>query len=808
MKHLTINALCCFSLAIFAQPIFAQSDSYKSSLSNSPIDEAEVLDTIEVSEKAHRPSISLGSYTRLNRDDLDVTQGATLGDTLSKVAGVQGSYFGTGSNMPTIRSLGGNRVSIVNNQLDVADVAAISGNLPIAVDAMLADSITVEKTGGAAVLYGGKAIGGAINVADSLIPKRLPENGRRFSGRLDMRTGHNTGQTQWLRLEGNNGKNWAWHIDASQRRVSSVRIKGETKAAICRDENQIYTSGQYAGVDSRLAALCQVRADIDSKLNPAFYPYLNLYYIRNPDELAKLGSEANPYTTQPFNWSFFENNPANPDYIPGTTEQMIRVRKPISDMVPVASGHIPNSHQRQQQFSIGSSYLGEQGYIGISMSRYLNRYGVPGFASLATQSGADGHLFPVDIHSEQTRWALEGKWFADRLGIESVQLSAALTDSQNGEYLGETLSSSIDSKVQQLRLEVKRQPWRGSSGIYGFDWKKRRLQTTGADRYLPNTNTDEQGFFALEHLNLGRVQLEGGIRLGWVKHRRQDPNFVSYYGALYPQDRQFSLTQKHLAGKWQITENLSVQLQRTLAQRAPDVHELYAGNQHLAILTQETGNGRLAKEKLASNNLTLQWKSGGFQAALSYYQNRFQNYLYLGQTGLVRNGLMAKQWRQANQKIQGMEWELAYSWQTQKEQDWRVGVFIDHVKSFPQGNDADDQQRVRFDGQYLPGLPTSRYGINIDWQNPHWRVNTSLVRYQKQRYRGNYYQNAPEPDLGGYVLWDMYLSYRHRWLGSEFTWYAEGKNLTNTEARPFNSPLKYLSPLPGRSIAIGMRMDF
>lgn len=199
------NSLCSFyvslalsSLAIV--PIHSFADGkHDFQAAKSQLDKAEVIDTIEIVAKSEG-GLTLNSRSRVNRNELDVVQASTLGETLSKVSGVQGSSFGPGSNMPTIRSLGGTRVSIVNNHLDVNDVAAISGNLPIAVEPMTVESITVEKTG-ANILYGGKAIGGAIYIEDNRIPKRLPESGKKFSGSVDVSTGYNTGQKQAFRLD-------------------------------------------------------------------------------------------------------------------------------------------------------------------------------------------------------------------------------------------------------------------------------------------------------------------------------------------------------------------------------------------------------------------------------------------------------------------------------------------------------------------------------------------------------------------------------------------------------------------------------
>lgn len=719
----------------------------------------------------------------------------TIGDTVNKVVGVQSSNFGPASSLPVIHSLSGHRVGILNNGMDVNQVAAISGNLPTTVEPLFADSIQIEKDR-TAVLYGGQALGGAINVKDSRIPYQVPE-GEYPQTSVELRYGYNSGQTQIFRADGGNQKNWAWHIDALKRQISDIHIPGDSKAPFCHDENAIYTSGEFAGVDSRLAGLCQVNASVVSKVNPAYYRFLNAAY--DPSN-----SEDSPYTNTAFNSSTLENNPPNPAYIPNSP-YYISSRQPIRDLVPYKQGYIPNSHQQQLQMALGTSYIGSQGYFGIGFSRYLNRYGVPGFASLNTKTAADNARLPVDIQSGQSRWAVEGLWTPQNDWIQSIQLNSAYSDSINGEYLGNTLSSHLNSRETQARIEVKRQEQHGWRGIYGIDWKYRQIRTDGADRYLPQVNTQKYGIFALESLQRDFFTLEAGLRLEHLRHTLQEDNFLPDRGKLFQENRQFSLSQKHLALQWTPTDDLRFRWQRTLSQRAPEVNELYAGNNHFAIWTHEGGQGNLSKEKSYTTTWSAHWQHQGFHSDITYYMTQFDNFLYLGQTGITRLGLPEKQWRQADQKINGLDIELGYQWQTENYGDWEIRSFADLVKSSPLDN---SNKRESYDGRYLPGLPVSRYGLSIDWQQQNWQVGTSLVHYQKQKYRGNYYLNSPEPALPSYTLWDAYIGYQHPWQGHNIHWSLSGQNLTNAEARPYNSPLKYLSPLAGRSLTLAMRIDF
>lgn len=95
----------------------------------------------------------------------------------------------------------------------------------------------------------------------------------------------------------------------------------------------------------------------------------------------------------------------------------------------------------------------------------------------------------------------------------------------------------------------------------------------------------------------------------------------------------------------------------------------------------------------------------------------------------------------------------------------------------------------------------------MEWSKGNWLLGSSLTRYTAQKRRGRAIYE--EPNLGGYNIWDAYLSYTRK-LPKDLTleWFADARNLGNVEARPHNSTLKYLAPLPGCSLRTGLRLNF
>ena len=65
-----------------------------------------------------------------------------------------------------------------------------------------------------------------------------------------------------------------------------------------------------------------------------------------------------------------------------------------------------------------------------------------------------------------------------------------------------------------------------------------------------------------------------------------------------------------------------------------------------------------------------------------------------------------------------------------------------------------------------------------------------------------------EQATAGYTLLDASVSYRFDLGPQQLTAYIKGQNLTDEEARVHTSFLKDLTPLPGRSVALGIRGSF
>jgi iron complex outermembrane receptor protein len=160
----------------------------------------------------------------LSGNALILRRATTLGETLDKTPGISSSYFGPNASRPIIRGLDGDRIRILSNGGAAIDASALSYDHAVASDPISVERIDVLR-GPGALLYGGSAVGGVVNVIDNRIPREalFDEKGG-ITGKLNLgtSTGNNGKEAGSLLEAGNNL--YALHADAFSRETGNVGV--------------------------------------------------------------------------------------------------------------------------------------------------------------------------------------------------------------------------------------------------------------------------------------------------------------------------------------------------------------------------------------------------------------------------------------------------------------------------------------------------------------------------------------------------------------------------------------------------------
>lgn len=116
---------------------------------------------------------ALSGVTVLQGTDLTRELRGTIGETLSRQAGVSSTSFGPNASRPILRGFQGERIRILNDGIGSFDVSNTSVDHAVVINPQLAERIEVLR-GPASLLYGSSAIGGVVNIVDKRIPREVP----------------------------------------------------------------------------------------------------------------------------------------------------------------------------------------------------------------------------------------------------------------------------------------------------------------------------------------------------------------------------------------------------------------------------------------------------------------------------------------------------------------------------------------------------------------------------------------------------------------------------------------------------------
>jgi iron complex outermembrane receptor protein len=182
--------------------------------------------------------------TAYTGENLLLRSQGTLGETLGNTPGVSSTYFGPNASRPVIRGLDGDRVKILSNSGAAVDASNLSYDHAVTADPISIERIEVLR-GPGALLYGGNAIGGVVNLIDNRIPSE-PQPG--VNGKVDL--GFSSGNRErggGAMIEGGTSR-LGLHVDVFDRRTDDVSVPASlpcTPGGVTRFDSRICNSASH-----------------------------------------------------------------------------------------------------------------------------------------------------------------------------------------------------------------------------------------------------------------------------------------------------------------------------------------------------------------------------------------------------------------------------------------------------------------------------------------------------------------------------------------------------------------------------------
>jgi iron complex outermembrane receptor protein len=458
------------------------------------------------------------------------------------------------------------------------------------------------------------------------------------------------------------------------------------------------------------------------------------------------------------------------------------------------SGKLPNSFSNQNNLGVGVSYIGQNGYTGVSVERLNNNYGIP------TPEGGS-------INQSQNRYDLQHQTRDPFAGFSSFKLSAANSNYNHTEFNNAGEAASLWKNIaNEARFELAHNPIAGWKGTFGAQVSAASLNATevgtGSYAIVPPTKTNSNALFWIEEGRWNSLQGNLGLRYNNMAQKpnlgtaleQQTVNTGGNTPAITLQNRSFNLLSYSAGTLWNFIQGHGAGVAYTVSQRAPSAQELYSYGAHESTATFDIGNPNLNKETSHNLEFNLQKTSGLMQAKASVYANRFNNYIYGYYTGQyipTQENFSVVTAQQAAATIKGVEGELTYNWR-----EHGVG-----------GRVFGDASQGTFDaGGNLPLQPAPRLGAELAHQRNGWLTNATYIYSYQQNKLANW-EIGPAPS---YNLLNAGISYTEKIKDVNWTVYMNLKNLLNEQIRYATTPMavRLFAPQPGRSLMIGLRGTF
>lgn len=446
-------------------------------------------------------------------------------------------------------------------------------------------------------------------------------------------------------------------------------------------------------------------------------------------------------------------------------------------------GFIRNSAIDTSNLSVGSSYVGERGFIGVSVSRLDNLYGIPGPEGSKIDMG-------------QTRYGLAGDLDNPLKGFEQLKVRFNYNDYRHNELTEHEIGTRFKNREQEGRAELIHAPIANWQGTMGIQLQNRDISAKGDEAFVPSSASQSASIFMLEKRDWQRWQFEMGGRYEHTAHNPQ--------GALL-QTRDFNLYSISARSTWKFIDGYQLNLTATRGQRAPNTVALFANGFHIATNTFEQGNQMLGKETSNNFDIALQKTSGMLTGKVNLFYNHVNHYIFqksrdsngdgladrVDATGVLdaHGAFLVQDYAQTNAKFYGLEAEVIVAIAPDM---LNVRLFTDIVYG-----------RLK-DGGNIPRITPQRFGFDLDLKKNAWSGNFNLTRVMRQDRVA-----MLETETPGYTLMNAEMGYHMKLTKSvNYTLFLQGRNLLDSDMRVHTSFLKDIAPLPGRAIVAGVRGAF
>lgn len=455
-----------------------------------------------------------------------------------------------------------------------------------------------------------------------------------------------------------------------------------------------------------------------------------------------------------------------------------------------AFGSVENTDSETSGGAVGVSFVGDRGFLGISVSGFDSEYGVPGHhhheEEETTGPPVEEEEEEVRIDLDQTRVDVKGSYDFDGGFLKSVSFRAASNDYGHKELEGDEVGTLFDIQGTDGRLEFQHGQIGRLEGALGIQYNRVDFDAVGDEAFVPASDTKRTSLFVFEEFRVS----DSFVLQGSARYEDQ-----SISGATLSERYDEGAFGVSIGANWRATDELRVSANLALTERHPTSTELYADGPHVAAQRYERGsvtlgNGILSKEESTNLDVTVHGDMGRVEWSVTGFINSVDDYILLRPTADEIDEFQVFEFDQADVDFVGIEAEALIEMVDNDNSHLHLRLFGDFV-------DAEEDSN----GAYLPLIPPARLGLGLHggWNRFDASIDATFADDQDST-------ATNELATEGYT--DLRVELGYRFADPGVYVFFRGTNLLDEDIRQHTSPLKDLIPLPGRSVHFGLRYEF
>lgn len=474
--------------------------------------------------------------------------------------------------------------------------------------------------------------------------------------------------------------------------------------------------------------------------------------------------------------------------------------------------------------SLGLSWIPRWGFLGASVRRYENDYGVPGSFDGTLIPG--GHPGGVEIETNRTTLRMRGAYVDGWLDFfDVVELDASLTRFNQREI--ESPASArplLGARFRQTTLQGRLQARHDhalhdhggqtlrAEGALGVGFRWRGLETGGSSPGV-RSGDDVLGFLsAYEELAWGEYRLQAGVR---IEHRslepvRLTPIQVRTQQRVLTRDvtpRSYTTFSHSLGVLRALDERWTLGASLARSVRPPSLEELYSDGPHLADFSFDIGNPALDPEVGWGWDLFLRGSTERLDLEVTTFLNRVAGYLTYVPTGetirVLRDGAAPRitpvfEATSEDAQFAGVEGRVQI--------ELYPGWVWDAQASYTRAQRSGDGDPLAFIPP-LSGRAELRYAPGAGYVVGGFQASASQNRVPRPIVVAEGLERPQEPTAGFALL---HLGGGWRFMRGQQTHgiHLQVQNLTNRAWRDHLSRIKDVAPQPGRTMQFTWRVYF